>query len=116
MKAGAHTPEELETLFEDTIVLRDDQALVALFEGGAVLVAERQLSARGGEAIARLALACWSGEQTYIADPECVIQTHDIALIITERGINVAHRGSDGAWRYAIVRLSFDPTTAQQNP
>lgn len=108
MRAGAYTPEELETLFEDTIVLRDDQALMALFEDGALLVAEHQVRARGGEAIARLVLAYWSDEQTYIADPESVIQTHDIALIITERGINVAHRGSDGAWRYVITFIRFD--------
>lgn len=39
MQAGAHTPEELETLFEDACVTRHRDAVAALFEDGAVLVA-----------------------------------------------------------------------------
>ncbi len=35
MSGGVQTPEELDTLFEDTLVLRDGQALAALFEDGA---------------------------------------------------------------------------------
>ena len=50
MRSGAQTPEELETLLEDTFVVRDRQALAALFEDGAVLGAGG-LEARGGEAI-----------------------------------------------------------------
>lgn len=79
MSGGAQTPEELDTLFEDTLVLRDGQALAALFEDRAVLVMERQEQARGGAAIARLALARWSGERTYIVNPQCVVQTYDLA-------------------------------------
>jgi hypothetical protein len=107
-RAGARTPEELETLFEDTLVLRDRQALAELFEDGAVLVASDERSARGGEEIARLALATWIGDHTYVADLRRVVQARDIALIVAERGINVARRGSDGSWRYAIVRQSVD--------
>ena len=116
MSTGAYTPEELETLFEDAVILRDDQALAALFEGSAVLIAERQASACGGEAIARLALACWSDEHTYIANPQSVVQAHDIALIIAERAINVAHRGSDGTWRYAIALVHFDAAIVRPEP
>ena len=108
MSAGARTPEELETLFEDSLVLRDRQALAGLFEDGAVLVVGDEPSARGGEDIARLALATWEGGHTYVADPHCVIQARDIALIISERGLSVVRRGNDGAWRYAIVRQSID--------
>ncbi len=36
MRVGAGTPEELETLFEDALVMRDVQALAELFEEGAV--------------------------------------------------------------------------------
>ena len=95
-------------LFEDTLVLRDRQALAELFEDGAVLVAGDERSARGGEEIARLALATWIDDHTYVADPRRVVQARDIALIVAERGINVARRGSDGSWRYAIVRQSVD--------
>lgn len=108
MSAGARTPEELETLFEDTLVLRDHQALAELFERGAVLVVGDERSARGGEAIARLALVTWEGDHTYIADPQLVMQARDIALIVSERGINVVRRGDDGTWRYVIVRQSVD--------
>jgi hypothetical protein len=106
--AGARTPEELETLFEDTLVIRDGATLAALFEQGAMLVADDGRAARGHEEITRLALVTWDSDHTYVADPRRVIQARDIALIIAERAINVAHRGPDGAWRYAIVLLSVD--------
>ena len=103
MSAGARMPEELETLFEDALVVRDCAALAELFETGGVLVAGDGRPARGGEEIARLALATWAGDRPYVADPRRVLQARDIALIVTERGINVLRRGRDGAWRYAIV-------------
>ena len=108
MSIGAHTPEELETLFEDTLMLGDHQALAALFEDGAVLVVDDERSARGGEAIARLALVTWAGEHTYIADPQLVVQARDIALIVSGQGIHVVCRGSDGTWRYGIIRQSVE--------
>ena len=116
MVAGARTPEELETLFEDAQVLRDGEALAALFEEGAVLVAGEERLARGGEAIARLALATWAGDHSYVADPRRVMQARDLALIVAEGGINVVRRGSDGAWRYAIVLLSVDDGTEREEP
>jgi hypothetical protein len=108
MSTGARTPEELEMLFEDALVLRDHQALAELFEDGAVLAVGDERPAHGGEDIVRLALATWEGGQTYVADPQCVIQARDIALIVSERGINVVRRGSNGTWRYAIVCQSID--------
>ena len=108
MVAGARTPEELETLLEDVLVLRDGEALAELFEAGAVLVAGRGEPARGRGEIARLALATWAGDRTYVADPRRVLQARDLALIVAEAGINVVRRGHDGAWRYAIVSLLVD--------
>jgi hypothetical protein len=108
MSIDAQTPEELETLFEDTLMLRDHQALAELFEDGAVLVIGNERSARGGEAIARLALVTWAGGQTYVANPQYVMQARDIALIVCERGINVVRRSRCGTWRYAIVRQSVE--------
>lgn len=113
MSGGAQTPEELETLFEDTLLLRDGQALAALFEDRAVLVAGHQERVRGGIAIAGLALERWSGERTYVANPQCIVQTHNLALIVAERVLSVAHRGSDGAWRYAITLVRRDGSGAQ---
>ena len=46
MKRGARTPEELETLLEDAFVVRDGEALIELFEDGAVLVGSGAEKAR----------------------------------------------------------------------
>ncbi len=113
---AARTPEELETLFEDALILRDRQALAELFAEGAVLVAGDDRPARGGEEIGRLALAIWEGDYPYVAEPLRVMQARDIALLLTERGVNVARRGPNGAWQYAIVLLSVDESTGRSTP
>jgi ketosteroid isomerase-like protein len=109
MRRGARTPEELETLFEDALVIRDREALAQLFEDGAVLVAADGLrEARGSQEIARLAVTMRDRDHAYVADPRRVLQARDTALVVAEQGINVVRRGSDGVWRYAIALLSFD--------
>lgn len=105
---GARSPEELETLLEDALLTGDLDALVNLFEAGAVLTMTGDHSARNSDTIAELALATWCGEHSYVADPRAVIQARDIALVVTGRGVNVVRRGNDGAWRYAIVHQSGD--------
>ena len=107
MRSGAQTPEELETLLEDAFVVRDRQALAALFEDGAVLGAGG-MEARGGEAIAGLAGLLWKHELTYLADPRRILQVRASALVIGACGIHVLHRDADGAWRYTISLLAFD--------
>ena len=112
MPVGARTPEELETLFEDAFLLRDDQALAELFEAGAVLVIDGGTQeARGGVEIARLAAEMWRRDRMYLADPGRVLQVHDTALVLARGGINVVRRGEDGAWRYAISLLQFDASS-----
>ena len=107
MRAGARTPEELETLFEDAFILRDRAALADLFDDEAMLVAgDEQLQARGGEQIAWLASTIWERDQGYIAAPRRVLQAREITLIVADGAINVARRGSDGAWRYTIALLA----------
>jgi hypothetical protein len=114
MRSGARTPEELETLFEDAFVLRDQTALAELFDDGGVLVSgDRPTEARGGPQIAQLASAIWEGNQLYIAAPKRVLQARAITLIMTDTGVNVARRGSDGSWRYAIALLNHEPTERQ---
>jgi hypothetical protein len=108
MKRGARTPEELETLLEDAFVTRDRAALTHLFENGAVLVGGNVREARGEEEIAQFAAALWDRDRTYVADPGRVLQACDIALVVADGGINVARRGSDRAWRYAIALLFDD--------
>ena len=109
MRSGARTPEELETLLEDAFVTRDRDALAELFEEEAVLVAgDGPQQARGGAEIARFAKAMWQADRTYVAEPRRVVQARNTALVVAERSINVARRGSDGAWRFAISLLSLE--------
>lgn len=105
---GARSPEELETLLEDALLTSDHDALVDLFEAGAVLIVAGERSARRAAAVAEVALAIWCGDHSYVADPREIIQARDVALVLTGRGVNVARRGRDGSWRYAIVRQSGD--------
>ena len=115
MRAGAHTPEELETLLEDAFVIRDRDALAELFEDGAVLLGgDGPREARGAQEIGRFATAMWECERTYLADPRRVLQARDTALVVGAQGINVARRGRDGAWRYAISLLAPDHTTQRE--
>ncbi len=108
MKGGARTPEELETLLEDAFVTRDSEALAHLFKDGALLVSGGAQEARGEAEIVRFATALMDRDRTYVADPRRVLQARDTALVIADRCINVARRGSDGTWGYAIALLSFD--------
>ena len=111
---GARTPEELETLFEDALLVHDGATLAALFEASAVFVAGDEPSIHGHAAITRRLLARWGGESSYIADPQRILQARDLALTVAERGIAVMRRGSDDAWRYAIVLLALDGMTAKE--
>ena len=56
MTAGGRTPEELETLLEDALLMRDAEALTPLFEDASVLVADQwQQLLRGPGEIVRAA-------------------------------------------------------------
>jgi hypothetical protein len=106
MSDGGRTPEELETLTEDAVVLRDGEALAHLFEDGGVLVTGAgHREARGYEAIARAASQVWDRPGGYIAGVRRVFQSHDTALILGEGAINVSRRGPDRLWRFAIAVL-----------
>lgn len=108
MGPGARTPEELESLLEDAFVLHDRPALTRLFGDGAVLAAPEQEPTAGREAIERVAARFWESGGIYVADPRNILQARDTALVLSDSGVNVVHRGTDGMWRYAIAVLSFD--------
>ena len=109
MSPAARSPEELETLFEDAFLVRDRDAVAALFEDGAVLGGDPG-EARGGAQIARLAAAMWERDFSYLAAPERVVQARDTALVVARRGINVVRRRGDGTWLYAIALLDANET------
>jgi hypothetical protein len=99
MDAGAATPEELETLLEDAFLRRDASAVADLFEHAGVLVTDRP--AHGRSQIGR-AVGSVCG---YLAEPRQVLQAGDTALLLGAGAVNVARRGCDGAWRFAICVL-----------
>jgi hypothetical protein len=112
---GATTPEELEQLLEDTIVLRDAAGLAPLFGDGAVLaLADAPGDARGREEIARLVATQWQLGRTYVAHPGRVIQARDTALVVGDRGLHVTRREPDGCWRYAISLLSLENDSEEE--
>lgn len=103
MGSGAYTPEELETLLEDALLIGDHDALAALFEPGSTLATGSDRPARGREESARHALMLWHEDHPYLAAPRQVLVTRELALVIGDQGINVLRRAPDGCWRYAIV-------------
>jgi hypothetical protein len=115
MRPGARTPEELEQLLEDALVVRDPAALSALFDDGAVLLRSGAPGeARGGRQIVRFAGELLARDLTYLAEPRRVVQARDTALVVAEHGVSVARRSPGGTWRYAISLLAFDAHTSQQ--
>jgi len=107
VKAGGRIPEELDTLFEDALVVRDQARLRSLFCDAAVL-ASGSLESRGGEAIGRAAADLWEGEGTYVAGSGRVLRSRGMALVSSDSAVHVACRGADGTWRIAICLLNID--------
>jgi ketosteroid isomerase-like protein len=114
MRPRARTPDELDALLEDALVLRDRRALAALFKSDALLVDAAAGQARGVGEIASWATETWKRGVTYVAAEPRVLQAGDTALVLTPDGIAVAHRQDDCAWRYAIALLSVDHTTPKE--
>ncbi len=115
MRAGARTPEQLETLFEDAFLLRDREALIQLFHDDAVLIGWGPRYGEPRRSHAQAA-AMWERDYTHLAEPRRVLQTRDTALVVAERGINVVRRGTDESWRYAIALLDVDQTNEWKQP
>ena len=106
MDSDAQSPEELETLLEDAFLLRDADAVARLFEVDSVLITgDETLRLRRRDDVLRvMSLMCVDGYR-YLADPRSVYQARDTALLIGDGIINVARRGQDGSWRFAISML-----------
>jgi hypothetical protein len=116
MTAGAQSPEELETLFEDAFLLRDRAGFDELFDDGAVLAEAGGAEARGSEAIGAALAALWARQCTYLAGPQRVLRARDTALVVADAGIHVLRRRDGGAWRAAISLLDLDTTIGSEDP
>jgi hypothetical protein len=119
MTAGGQTPEDLETMLEDALLMRDAAALAGLFEDAGVLVTSHgPEQIRGPGQIIRSARLLWEHQPGYLAGPRRVFQARNTALLLGDGVINVARRGPDGAWRYAISILNDQqgPVHRSQRP
>jgi hypothetical protein len=97
----ASSPEELETLLEDAVLLRDAAAVADLFEPGAVLITGPAIT--GPEhALAELATL------GYVAAFRTVTVRPCLAVVVGDHAVNVSIRAPDGAWRLvaAVIRQS----------
>ena len=110
--AGGRTPEELETLLEDAIVVGDVESLLTLFAPHGVLAGPVTAPAQGSTDIARSARALISAGWAYVADPTLVLQAGRTALVVAPHALNVVRSGRDGLWRYEICRVN--PSMATQ--
>jgi hypothetical protein len=114
MTAG-RTPEELETLLEDALLMHDTEALAQLFEDGSVLVAgDRPQQVCGSGEATGDAWLLWQRQHGYLAGPRRVFQARDTALLVGDGVINIARRGPDGSWRLAISVLRDGPPAPAQ--
>jgi hypothetical protein len=95
----ARSPEELECLLEDALVLGDSAAVVALFEPGGVLV-ERSGGIRGTSRVARLLAA-----EGYLACPTSVTVVHNIGVVVGPSTVNISSRDPSGGWRLVAAIL-----------
>ncbi len=99
----ASSPEELETLLEDAVLLGDEAAIVALFDSGAVIMIGPRIEAPK-QALAELATC------GYVAATRTVTVRRDVAVVVGDHAVNVSCRASDGAWR--LVAVIVRPGTA----
>lgn len=101
---GARSPEELDRLLEDAVVLRDPAALAGLYAASGVLVVGTT-RAGGRPEIVRAAPRLWNDGFGYVADAGRVETAGDLALVLGGGSAHVARRARDGTWRLVITVL-----------
>jgi hypothetical protein len=116
MRTGAQTPEELEMLLEDALLLGDQTAVATLFARESVLAGSATGPVRGRVESARRALSLWDAEHPYLADPQQVVVSRDLGLVISECGTNVVRRNRSGLWQFAIVALTVPRASEKVRP
>ncbi len=106
MSAGASCPEELETMLEDACLLGDATFLANLFDVDAILLARGTGPVRGRCAIAKVIMDQLQDGGSYVGAPRVVMQSGQLALIISDAGTSVARRRLDG-WHYVISQVEL---------
>jgi len=98
----AQSPEELEILLEDALVLHDDAAVAALFEDGGVLVE------RSGCVHARNQVAHLLAPHDYLAAPCSVSVVSNVAIVVGPQTVNVSCRDPREGWRLVATIITSD--------
>lgn len=98
----ASSPEDLETLLEDAVLLGDHAAVADLFDAEAVLIAG-PVTIGPKQALAELT------KRGYVATIRTVVVRRDSAVVIGDDAVNVSVRSPDGAWR--LVATIMRPRT-----
>lgn len=115
----ARTPEEMPQLWAETFVAGDLDALVALYEADALLVAQPGEVVTGVEAIREALRAFLAMEPSFNLEVREVLQAGDIALSFADWTLvgtgpdgepiemsaqtsDVLRRQPDGTWRFVI--------------
>lgn len=107
---SASSPEELETLLEDAVLLGDETAVLSLFEAGAVLITGSGVTGPE-QALAELA------SLGYVAAIRTVTGRREVAVIVGDHAVNVSCRGPDGSWRLvAAIMRSGTPQDLNATP
>jgi hypothetical protein len=96
MEPTAGTPEELETLLEDALLLDDGAAVQALFARGRVHVVG------GGTVLEGRRAADLLTRRGFVASPGSVRVSADVA-VGAGTAMTVAQRGADRQWRLLVV-------------
>ena len=126
---AARSPEELDRLFAGALNTGNIDALMELYEPQASLMPTPGKMVAGAEAIREALAGFIVGKPKMSLSPRVVSRTGDLALLTSKweltmigpdgkpmqmagQSIEVARRGSDGNWRFAID-LPFGVDTPQ---
>jgi hypothetical protein len=94
---AAASPEELETLLEDALLLDDDGAVADLFEDRGVLVPGP------GRVRGRAHAAEVLSPHDFAASARSVTVVRDVAVVVGDHTVNVSCRGLDRSWRLVVA-------------
>ncbi|MBI1886040.1 MAG: nuclear transport factor 2 family protein [Chloroflexi bacterium] len=112
-RASAQSPDQLDPIFQQAVQSGDLEAIMALYEPGAVFPNQSGEVRAGLDAIRQEMEPFAASKPDITLQVEKVIQAGDIALIHTRwnmnspmplsgRAVEVARRQPDGTWRFLI--------------
>jgi hypothetical protein len=96
---AAGSPEELETLLEDALLLQDHEAVTALFEDRGVVVSGPGCVSGRTQAAGLLA------GRDFVASSGTATVIRGVAVVVGEHAVNLSRRGPDGQWRLVAAIL-----------